>query len=355
MNSIDHSHDSAAGCCGSQVAESRPDWLLSISMSLILGFCLLQWLNIPMLWVWVDSMASSVSEMLQRMWWGVLLGIGMVGLLNRVPRELISAALGNQTGIRGVARAAAAGVFLDLCSHGILLVGAKLYERGATAGQLMAFLIASPWNSFSLTLILIALIGWQWTLVFIFLSLVIALISGCMFDYFCRIGVLPKNPNKPDLPDHYRFWPELREWVTSINWSRFSLSGFMKDALSESRMVLRWLFLGILIASVVRLLLTPDQFGHWFGPTMLGLFSTLLAATLIEVCSEGSTPIAADIFTRAAAPGNSFTFLMAGVSTDYTEIMVIGDRTGSWKLAFFLPLITLPQVLLLGYFLNQFS
>ena len=35
------------------------------------------------------------------------------------------------------------------------LIGQR-YERGATIGQVMAFLIASPWNSFSLTLILIA-------------------------------------------------------------------------------------------------------------------------------------------------------------------------------------------------------
>ncbi|TQV84035.1 MerR family transcriptional regulator [Exilibacterium tricleocarpae] len=31
---------------------------------------------------------------------------------------------------------------------------------------------------------------------------------------------------------------------------------------------------------------------------------TLVAATAIEVCSEGSTPIAADLMTRARAPGN---------------------------------------------------
>ena len=46
---------------------------------------------------------------------------------------------------------------------------------------------------------------------------------------------------------------------------------------------------------------------------------------------------------------------MAGVSTDYTEIMSIKDTTGSWKVAFALPLVTLPQVIVLGYILNQFA
>ena len=39
------------------------------------------------------------------------------------------------------------------------MVGMKLYERGASLGQVFAFLIASPWNSLSVTLVLIALIG----------------------------------------------------------------------------------------------------------------------------------------------------------------------------------------------------
>ena len=79
---------------------------------------------------------------------------------------------------------------LDLCSHGILMVGTKLYERGASLGQLMAFLIASPWNSLSLTIILITLItliGWGWTLAFVALSMVIGIITGIIFD---RLAVL---------------------------------------------------------------------------------------------------------------------------------------------------------------------
>ncbi|MEM6774544.1 MAG: ATPase, partial [Pseudomonadota bacterium] len=70
--------------------------------------------------------------------------------------------------------------------------------------------------------------------------------------------------------------------------------------------------------------------------------------------SEGATPIAADLMTRAAAPGNSFTFLMAGVATDYTEIMSIRDTTRSWAIALCLPAVAVPQVLLIGFVLNQF-
>ncbi len=126
------------------------------------------------------------------------------------------------------------------------------------------------------------------------------------------------------------------------------LLGGVKD----SAMVVRWLLFGIVIAALLRVFFDPATFAHWFGPTALGMAATVFFATVMEVCSEGSSPIAADLVTRAGAPGNAFAFLMAGVSTDYTEIMVLKDATKSWKIALFLPLVTLPQIILLAVLLN---
>ena len=117
-------------------------------------------------------------------------------------------------------------------------------------------------------------------------------------------------------------------------------------------MVVRWILFGVLLAGLVRAFISPEQFGTYFGPTLAGLGLTVLVATILEVCSEGSTPIAADLLTRAQAPGNSFAFLMTGVSTDYTEIMVIKDTTKSWKIALFLPLLTVPQVIVIAWLMN---
>jgi uncharacterized membrane protein YraQ (UPF0718 family) len=92
---------------------------------------------------------------------------------------------------------------------------------------------------------------------------------------------------------------------------------------------------------------------NWYlAPGLAGLFLTLVAATFIEVCSEGSVLLAADLMTRAAAPGNAFTFLIAGAATDYTEILVLREVTGRLKAALLLPLLTVPQVLVIGWALN---
>ena len=304
---------------------------------------------------WLMTMAHSVHYMIHAMWWGVVIGAVFVGILSKVPREFVISIMGKGGTFSGLLRATGLGVLLDLCSHGILMVAAKLYERGASTGQVMAFLLSSPWNSFSLTFILFGLIGFQWTIAFIVLSMMIALITGWVFDRLVSVKVLPPNHNEISLPVTFHFWREANIRLQQTKFNSTFLFEIAKNGIRDSRIVIRWLLFGMLIASILRASLDPSQYEQFFGPTLVGLMITVLVATVIEVCSEGSAPIAADILNNAKAPGNSFAFLMAGVSTDYTEIMILKDMAKSWKLALFLPLITVPQVVLIAWLINGFS
>lgn len=297
--------------------------------------------------------SHEVFMLLRSMWWGVLIGLISVGVLSRIPREFILHLLGKGGTVSGLVRATLAGICLDMCSHGILLVGMKLYERGASLGQTMAFLIASPWNSFSLLFVMFALIGLKWTMLFLFLSIVIALVSGFIFDLLVARGVLPANKNSSTMPENFAFFAEAKKQFAGASFSPGTFKVVAINTIKESRMVLRWLLFGIVLGALVKTFVATDMLQQYFGPTLLGLAFTMIAATLIEVCSEGATPIATDLLTRAGAPGNSFAFLMAGVSTDYTEIFTIKEITGSWKAALYLPLVTMPQIILLSYLLNQ--
>ena len=118
---------------------------------------------------------------------------------------------------------------------------------------------------------------------------------------------------------------------------------------------MKWILFGAVLAATIRALIPPHTFADWFGPTLAGIGLTLAAATVIEVCSEGSSPVAADLVTTAKAPGNAFTFLMAGAATDYTEMMALKQATSTWKKALFLPLLTLPQVLAISLIMNSLS
>ncbi|MBL9154438.1 MAG: permease [Verrucomicrobiales bacterium] len=351
----------APSCCGAPAAKRRIDWLLWGSAALLLPAYLWHALGSGSgtghvhggAGGWLTMFSGGAFELLNRMWWGLLAGIVAVGLIARVPREFVLGVLGQGGSFTGLLRATAAGTLLDLCSHGILLVGTQLYRRGASLGQTVAFLIASPWNSLSLTLILISLIGLGWTLAFVGLSMVVALLGGWLMERFVASGVLPENPHRIDLPEGFRFFPEARRRLRETRFDGAFFLGVLRQGFAESGMILRWIFFGTVLAAAIRASVPETAFAAWFGPTLAGLGLTLVATTIIEVCSEGSSPIAADLLTRGAAPGNGFAFLMAGVATDYTEILSLRETTRSWKAALFLPLVTVPQVLVIGWLLNR--
>lgn len=345
----------ATSCCGPE-EKTRIDYLLWVSLVLVASFYCWHWLlpsTLPA--AWLATIAETVFTLMNTMWFGLFLGIVMLAILSKIPREFVIASLGTNKGVLGVFRAALAGVLLDLCNHGILMVGAKLYERGANLGQVMAFLIASPWNSFSLTFVLISLIGFSWTLLFVVLSAVVAIVVGVICNALVKKGLLPNNANTQAIADDFQFWPEAKAGFSSFDCSWSVLQQMLISGLKDSKMVLRWVFFGVLLAALIRAFFSAELFADYFGPTVLGLLLTVVAATVIEVCSEGSTPIAADLLTRAQAPGNSFAFLMTGAATDYTEIMVLKEATKSWKIAFVLPLLSVPQVLAIAWLMNQFS
>ncbi|MEL6997868.1 MAG: permease [Pseudomonadota bacterium] len=300
----------------------------------------------------LGTFVHSIHETMSVMWWGVLIGMVAVGLIDRVPREYVIGIVGREQSSASVVRAVFAGLFLDLCNHGVLMVGAKLYERGASLGQVFAFLIASPWNSLSITIIIGILMGWQWMAVFILSSLLIAFVTGVIVEALERRGHVKPNPNRIDLPVDFSVWRAAKAGLRAQRYDLEFVQDVARRSVTASRMVLRWLFFGVVLAAFIQTAVPTEIFQAWFGPTVLGLFATLIAATVIEVCSEGSVPIAADLMNRADAPGNAFTFLMAGAATDYTEVMVLREVVGRLKAALLLPLLTVPQVVAIGWLLN---
>lgn len=343
--------------CHSESKSKRPDFLLWGS-SLIVGAAYIAHLLLAPSFdfpEWLTSFNAAIVFFVNEMWWGLLLGILFVGVMSLAPREFIISIIGSPDSSFGVIRATAAGILLDLCSHGILLVGMNLYKRGASLGQTFGFLIASPWNSISLTIILVSLIGLKWTISFVLLSMLIAVIAGTLVNFLERKGKISKNPNSVDLPENFHFWRELKNQISATKFDHRLAYRVIRSGAMDSKMILKWILFGAVLASLIRTFVDTGTFETYFGSSLLGLGLTLVVATILEVCSEGSTPIAADLLNRANAPGNAFAFLMTGVSTDYTEILSLKETTHSWKLSFLLPLVTLPQVIAVSLIINYFA
>jgi len=302
---------------------------------------------------------DAFTTYLKLIWWAVLLGFLVGGIIDYfVPRQYIEKYLSRHQK-RTILYAIIFGFIMSACSHGILAIAIALYKKGAATSSVIAFLLASPWANLPITVLLFGFFGLN--AIFIVLSaLLIATTTGLIYQRLERhghveCGACQMGEDRLVLKD-FSIINDLKK-----RWQRFEFStknlievtrGTLTGAWSLMTMVLWWLIVGMLMASFARGYIPHDIFMDFMGPTALGLIITLFFATIIEVCSEGSSPLAFEIFKQTGAFGNSFTFLMAGVATDYTEIGLIWQNIGR-RAAIWLPIITVPQILLLGYLFNH--
>jgi len=298
-------------------------------------------------------------------WWAILIGFLIGGIIDHfVPRTYVEKYLSRHQK-RTIVYSIVFGFLMSACSHGILAIAIELYKKGASTSSVVAFLLASPWANLPITFLLFGFFGVKAALIVVS-AIVIALITGLIFQRLERKGWVECDKcvigeDKAVLTDFSiikdikRRWKEYRFTAkNNIN----AIKGTFRGSWSLTKMVMWWLIIGMLMAAVARAYVPHELFKQYMGPTFLGLLVTLFFATIIEVCSEGSSPLAFEIYEQsleAGAPafGNSFTFLMAGVATDFTEIGLIWHNIGR-KAALWIPIITVPQILVLGYLFNVF-
>ena len=294
----------------------------------------------------LEPLNDSLKTYVGIVWWAVLLGLVLGGIIDYfVPDGFIVRALGRRSKLTLV-NAVLAGFLMSACSHGILAIAIQLYKKGASVPAVITFLLASPWANLPMTVLLFGFFGWQ-AILFVGGAMVIALITGLVFTLLDELGWIEGPAGDVDAADVS--WDRLR----NIDPAK-AAKGVVAGAVSLANMVLWWILIGILAAALIGAYVPDHWFMQYLGPDFTGMLVTLLFATVIEVCSEGTSPIAFEIFNKTAALGNPFIFLMAGVATDYTEIGLlwtnIGRRTAIW-----LPVVTVPQILIFATLLNRFA
>jgi len=302
----------------------------------------------------LNPLYQNIIGYIKLIWWAVLLGLFIGGVIDYfVPREYISKVLSKREK-KTILHAVLLGFLMSACSHGILAIAIQLYRKGASIPAVIAFLLAAPWANLTYTILLFSLFGVK-ALYIILSAIAIALTTGFAYQLLDSSRRIEENPHTLEVEEDFSIRQDIRKRVGEYRFSQSGVAkavrGILHGSWSLTTMVVWWILIGVLAASVIGAYTPPHIFMKYAGPTALGLFVTLIAATIIEVCSEGSSPIAFEIFKQTGAFGNSFVFLMAGVATDYTEIGLLWTNIGK-KTALWLPIIAGPQIIMLGYLFN---
>ena len=338
--------------CHDHAEKPRP-WYLSKSFLSISSAALLVGASylIPPL----EAFRASFFLYLSKIWWAILLGLFIGGIIEyAVPRKYFSYYLASHHK-RTVLYAVSFGFLMSVCSHGILAIAMEIYKKGASTASVIAFLLASPWANLPLTLLLIGFFGWK-GFFFVGGALLVAVVTGLIFQVLEFEGWVERNPAHEEARlEELSLISDFKKWLGT---SKFSMEGvkntsrgIARGAMDLSDMVMFWIVLGAVLASFAGAYIPTEIFNRYMGPTLPGILVTLVVATVMEVCSEGTAPLAFELYRQTGALGNAFVFLMAGVVTDYTEIGLLWKNVGR-KTALWLPVVAVPQVIILGVIAN---
>ncbi|HBG61603.1 MAG: hypothetical protein A2Y03_05855 [Omnitrophica WOR_2 bacterium GWF2_38_59] len=322
-----------------------------IVSSILIVLCVISYVT-PLL----EPFRIAFFDYFKMIWWAILLGLVLGGIIDYyIPREYISSLLAQEGKKKNIFNAVILGFFMSVCSHGILALAIQLHKKGASTPSVVAFLLASPWANLPLTIMLIGFFGLVKALYIIMVAIIVAIITGFIFEFLESKDLIEKNKNSFEVGKDFSVKKDIKQRWKAYRWSfnqfKEDLKGISRGSVSLSAMVLWWILIGMGLASLAGAYIPRNFFYQYMGPTTLGLVITLILATILEVCSEGTAPLAFEIFKQTGALGNSFVFLMAGVATDYTEIGLLWHNVGK-RTAIWLPIVTIPQIIIFGIIAN---
>ncbi|MCB9799244.1 MAG: permease [Candidatus Omnitrophica bacterium] len=341
-------------CCHSEKPQKKKPWYLSFAG--LTGLATLVLLAGSLLIPFLHSFRHAYFMFTAKIWFPVILGLVIGGLIDYyVPHTYISKFLAKDRP-QSILCATGLGFLMSACSHGIMAIAMQLYKKGASGPAVVTFMLASPWASLPVTFMLLGLFGAKGALI-ILGAILIALTTGLIMQRLQKQKWIEINPNTVTIESHFSVRKDMQKrwkkyWTEPGGDFKTDIVGIGAGIKSLAAMIMGWILLGMLLAGLISAYVPAHFFEQYLSSSFTGMVMTLVFATVIEVCSEGSAPLAFALFERTAALGNVFIFLMAGVATDYTELGLIwkniGRRTALWTL-----ILTLPQIFLFAWLLNK--
>lgn len=340
--------------CHTKPGEKKPKFKVginSVTFALI-ALCLVLSFLVPSFVHFRHSFLEYMKIMALPIFLGILLG-GMIDVL--IPHSYISKFLASHQK-RTIFFSVLLGFLMSVCSHGILALAMELHKKGASGPAVVSFLLASPWTNLPITILLIGFFGPQ-AFFIIGGAILVAILTGLSLQVLNKLGMIEHNQNSMKLEAGFSIRKDMAKRFKEADWSAKNILKFSQNvyrgAFRLGNMILGWTLLGVLLASLSSAFVPSDFFQEYLGAHILGLLMTMGLAIIIEVCSEGTSPLAFEIYKQTGAFGNVFAFLMGGVVTDFTEVALlwryIGRKTALWMIV-----LTLPQVFLIALCFNSF-
>lgn len=256
----------------------------------------------------------------------ILLGFLIAGLMHVfVPQKTIARHLSGR-GFKAVAKAAATGIPLPLCSCGVLPAAIAMRRNGASKAASTSFLVATPQTGVDSIAATWSLLGPAFAIVRPIAALVTALFGGM------AVGKAEKDEEPTVCTDACRTEEAtekksfVRKCAEALKYGYIDLVGSIGG----------WLMAGLLIAALITVYVPDDFFSILGTAPILSMIAVLIIAIPMYVCATGSIPIAMSLMLKGLSPGTALVLLMAGPAANFASFTLIAREMGTKSAAIYL-------------------
>jgi uncharacterized membrane protein YraQ (UPF0718 family) len=246
----------------------------------------------------------------------LLLGFAFAGLVHEFISVDKMVKHFGEKGFLPLLKSSAIGVFLPMCSCGVIPAGIGMYKTGASLGSTLAFMTSTPAINPAAIALCWSLLGPKITLAYFLTAFLSAFLIGLIGNRFGG-----KEVFSPDLEREkemqlleFKETSLTKRILSALRWGFFDLGS------EVAFYVLIGFFLAALIAAFVPSVTVESYLGKH---ALTSLFLVALIGVPLYVCAVGSIPLVAALVAKGALPGVAIVFLMAGPATNMAELLAI--------------------------------
>ena len=274
--------------------------------------------------------------------WPLILGFTLSGIVQAVvSHRAIAKALGGDSP-RQLTLATLFGIASSSCSYAAIALARSIFQKGASFTAAMAFELASTNLVIELGIILVVLMGWQFTAAEFLGGILMVIFIALIFRFTLtpRLVQIARTQAEQGLAGRMEGHAAMDMSVSGGSFLQKLLSGKGLTAVSNY-FVMDWasvwvdIVVGLLIAGALAAWV-PDSFWRTFflssNPTLAkieGPLVGLLVAIFSFVCSVGNVPLAAVLWRGGISFGGVVSFIFADLII--LPILDIYRKYYGWK------------------------
>ena len=296
------------------------------------------------------EIARSLREAFFMFWetlWTLVLGFTLSGFVQAfVSRTTMQQRLGSRSPI-AIFRASAYGMVSSSCSYAASALSKSLFKKGADFVTSLVFMVASTNLVVELGLVLLVLMGWQFTAAeFVggpIMIVLLALFGGLVFTAGAiKIARHHLSQKEAQEEAHHGVTEERAEELERSGFKEkvHSLAAWSDGAnysIADATMLKKELVIGYLVAGFLATLVSQNVWnalflhGHGNWTTIENAFVGPLIAILSWVCSIGNVPLAAALWSGGISFGGVIAFVFADLIA--MPLILVYAKFYGWKMA----------------------